>query len=698
MPVRLEDRLRAARARLFVGRDDECALFRDALTAGEPSFFVLYTYGPGGVGKTSLLRAFQRISADHGAAATYLDARDVEPSPEAFLEALRRALDLPEDASVREALEGRRHVLLLDTCEVIAPLDGWLREQFLPGLPQNVLVVLAGRDLPGRAWRSDPGWQALVRLLPLRNLEAEAGRAFLQRRAVPEHQYDAVLGFTHGHPLATSLVADLLDQQPGAVFEPREAPGVIQALLEQFVQHVPGPAHRAALEACALVRFTTETLLRAVLDMPDVHELFGWLRGLSFVEDGTRGLFPHDVAREVLSADLQWRNPDWYADLRGRLRHYYSERLKQAGSRTDRLILSDYTFLHRDHALVRPLFARLRAQWEASSPIQPEPMRPADGPLLTAMVERHEGAEAARIAGYWLERQPGGVMVFRDDEGTAHGFQMTLRLDAATPEERASDPATARAWAYLEAHAPLRPGEHATLFRFWMASETYQDVSPVQSLIFLGRVRHYLNTRSLAYTLLPCHTSTFWGPVFLFGGMTRLREADFEVGGHTYTVFGHDWRAVPPSTWLDQLAGRRFDATPAARPTVLPDPLVVLSRPDFATAVRDAFKAYARPGKMRGNPLLRSRLVAEQVGFEADEADRIEALRGLLAETVDRLDAGPRDAKYARAVHRTYVQPAPTQEQAAERLDLPFSTFRRHLKRGLDRITEMLWEQELGTL
>jgi len=48
-------------------------------------------------------------------------------------------------------------------------------------------------------------------------------------------------------------------------------------------------------------------------------------------------------------------------------------------------------------------------------------------------------------------------------------------------------------------------------------------------------------------------------------------------------------------------------------------------------------------------------------------------------------------------VYRTYVQPAPTQEQAAEQLGVPFSTFRRHLNKGLERVADILWEREVGT-
>jgi DNA-directed RNA polymerase specialized sigma24 family protein len=53
-------------------------------------------------------------------------------------------------------------------------------------------------------------------------------------------------------------------------------------------------------------------------------------------------------------------------------------------------------------------------------------------------------------------------------------------------------------------------------------------------------------------------------------------------------------------------------------------------------------------------------------------------------------------AKQYRALAHTYVHPAPTQEQAAEILDMPFSTYRRHLKEGIDHITEILWQEEIG--
>ena len=98
-----------------------------------------------------------------------------------------------------------------------------------------------------------------------------------------------------------------------------------------------------------------------------------------------------------------------------------------------------------------------------------------------------------------------------------------------------------------------------------------------------------------------------------------------------------------------------------------------------------------RSGGLTGNPLLRSRVVIESRGDRSPEA----ALKRLLQRAVDGLSEHPRDRKLQRALDVTYFRPAPTQEAAAERLGLPFSTYRRHLTDGLDHVTEWLWGQEL---
>ena len=80
----------------------------------------------------------------------------------------------------------------------------------------------------------------------------------------------------------------------------------------------------------------------------------------------------------------------------------------------------------------------------------------------------------------------------------------------------------------------------------------------------------------------------------------------------------------------------------------------------------------------------------------APVAARVVVLQALLQQAIESLQASPRMAKQYHALDQTYIHPAPTQEQAAEMLDIPFSTYRRHLKEGIDHIVEILWQEEIG--
>jgi hypothetical protein len=126
------------------------------------------------------------------------------------------------------------------------------------------------------------------------------------------------------------------------------------------------------------------------------------------------------------------------------------------------------------------------------------------------------------------------------------------------------------------------------------------------------------------------------------------------------------------------------------------EPVIVLSVEEFSSAIRQALGDFTRPNLLTSNPLLRSRLVTERVDPDSKPLDRADALRVLLKDAASKLQSNPRDEKLYRALEHTYFHPAPTQEVAAEQLDLPFSTYRRHLTAGIQRLTEMLWQQEIG--
>lgn len=696
LPSRLADRLSDARKRHFVGRHVERSLFAATLAAHELPFHVLHIYGPGGVGKTTLLREFATMCHNSQTPAILLDGRHIEPSPTAFASAIYAAMGKlsPGTDPHNPIFSPGRSVLLIDTYEQLAPLDSWLRETFLPSLLADTLVVLASRLPLAPVWRTDPSWQTFIRTILLHNLSPEESHMYLTTREISPDQHQEILAFTHGHPLALTLIADVVSQQPAASFRPESSPDIIRALLDHFIEHVPSPAHRAALEVCALVRLTTESLLAEVLSLPDAYELFAWLRDLSFIETGRLGLFPHDLARESLEVDIRWRNPEKYTELHRRVRTYYTNRLQRLQSQEQQHIISDYIFLHRSNPMVQPFYA-----WQESGTLVTEVAQEADYPALLEIITQHEGPESARYAAHWFRHQPQGVLVFRDTSAekqrhtTVAGLLVRVELNATSTQALEADPAIRAAWHHLQRTAPLRPGEVATVFRFWMARDTYQAISPVQTLIASTTVRYYLTMPRLAFTFFLCADPDFWAPLCAYSDMARIPEADFEIPGRRYGAFGHDWRALPPVPWLALLAERETATELSAQPPAPETPGVVFSQDEFAAAVRDALRNAVRPGGLRENPLLRSQLVTERAGADANESRRIAVLQTLLQETCAALQTTPREMKYYRALYHTYLQPAATQEQAAELLDLPLGTFRRHLKSGVTRVIELLWER-----
>jgi hypothetical protein len=654
----------------------------------------LFVYGPGGVGKTALLAAFAEAAETTGVPVWRVDLRGIDVSPPGFVGAVAGALGAADGAAAVATLgSAGRRVLLVDTYERAAGLDDWVRDGFLPGLGADTLVVVAGRDAPGRGWLEDAGWRELLRVVALRNLSPGDARAFLRVAGVAEGWHERVLELTHGHPLALSLLVDVLaqrgDRAAALGLDLYQAPDVFGVLLERFVAGAPSDRHRQALYVCAHARAMTEDLLRTALGGDEAGALFEWLRGLSFVEAGSDGLFPHDLARDVLDADLRWRDRESYADIHRRVRRHVVARIGASAGREQQRAAADLLFLHRGNPGIRRFY-----DWARLGQGYVDGLRAGDAEAMLAMVERHETPEAASVARFWLERQPRAFRVFRrPGDVEPFGFAIMLALHEADAPERAADPGAAAMWSYAVEHGAPRPGEEVWAFRTYMDAEAYQAPSPSFNLGSVLSVQHYASRPRLAWDFIggwadPDAIAPFMAHI----DYARVREADFEVGGRRYGVFAHDWRRAGLEAWFDLMEARELADEPAGgAPPPLPPAGLALSQAEFTGAVRAALRDLRRPEALAANPLAVARVVRDRGAGEPVA----EVLEALLREAVAALQADPRDEKLYRALDRTYLRPAPSHESAAELLAVPLSSFRRHLARGTERVAGWLWEREL---
>lgn len=691
------DRLARARHRRFVGRVGELSLVREALTDPERAVALLHFHGPGGVGKTALLDAIEAVAGACDHEVIRLDAREVRPTPAEVEEGLRARAGAAAGQSLVDALAGRRVVLVLDACERLRAIDDWMRRVALPSLPADTFVVAASRLPPSTSWRLDPGWRDLLRVVALRNLPPEDSAAYLRAEGVPEDLHAGAIASTHGHPLALALVATVVEQG-GDPSDLLQAPEPVRVLLERFLSEVPTPAHRLAVQVTAHARLTTEALLREALQLPDASELFSWLRSLSFIETGSEGVFPHDLARDVVDADLRWRDPPAYVDVHARVRQPILERVRSTVGRARERATFDLVYLHRNNVSVSGYWA-----WDSLGEIVTTPMRLEDRCPILDMVARHEGEESARLAAMWMDAQPEGFTSFVDVDGRLRGFLSVVALTSAAPEQIEADPGTAAVWAFVQRSRPVEPGQKVTALRFVMDGEHHSRPSPGMNLASVTSVQRWLSTPHLAWDFLCLSDPAAWEVMFSYIDYPRIDEATFTVDGEEVGVFGHDWRQVDIGRWLDLMERRELDSSvPAPSAPATSQWVIGLSRQEFASAVRAALRDLQDTVALDRNPLARSCIVEDRISAEATAccaagttpgwaSPRGAALGDLLLEAADRLATSPKDAKLHRALDRTYLRPAGTQERAAEVLGLPFSTYRRHLARAVERIVEDLW-------
>ena len=173
-------------------------------------------------------------------------------------------------------------------------------------------------------------------------------------------------------------------------------------------------------------------------------------------------MFPHDLARDVLDADLRWRDPEGYKGLFRRVGGHIYAALKSSRGREQQRAAFDLKFLFRNlPSVLSPV------DWDAWGHHYPEPAGPGDGARILELVAAAEGEASAAIAERWLDRQPEGFLVVRDEDDDVRGVLGLLDLTAAGEQDRRADPGRAGG---VGVRAPPRPaaagrGDHPDAVR-----------------------------------------------------------------------------------------------------------------------------------------------------------------------------------------------------------------------------------------
>ncbi|WP_431878604.1 hypothetical protein [Amycolatopsis sacchari] len=410
----------------------------------------------------------------------------------------------------------------------------------------------------------------------------------------------------------------------------------------------------------------------------DTTAVFSWLRQQPYIEATPEGLYPHDAVRATLEADLRWRDPERYDDVRVRI-SLAGLRAVRAAAEDDALLrAAEWMFLFRDQGGPEDPY-----DWRAHPHVEDAPLRPGDVPGVLRMAEEAEGPESAAAVAHWVRRQPEAFRVYRyAGSATPVAFMAILRLGAPLPEDRAADPVIDVVWDLVAAAAPLGPGEHLGIRRFAVHPGWYQRRSPLMDLISRRTIAEEMRTRGRAVTFTVFEDGERWRRYLAAAGLREVAVVD--VGGREQHVFGRDWRRQTVEQWVRHRA--RATAPPVAtwpgdeRDGDLP-------RAAFEDGVLEALRTWHTPREFATNVLLRSHLVPP------GSPDPVTDLRGAITKALDALLVDPAGVRAHEALTATYISASRTHKAAARRLGVPYGTYRRHLALAKERLVEHLLRQ-----
>ncbi|MCW3063100.1 MAG: ATPase, partial [Solirubrobacterales bacterium] len=620
LAFRLADRDRQR----FVGRLGELSRLEGLLTE-EQSASVALVHGPGGIGKSTLLRELGRRADEQGWTVHVVEGRDLAPAPDAIEHVLAPARD---DA---------RPLIMFDTYERMSALGGYLRRSVLPSLPAAAKVVIAGRRPPEAGWRQG-GWENLTMEVELRALEEDEALALLRAHGVTdERRARDVAAWAEGSPLALALAAENAspDWRPQGAHDP---PEVVRSLIRQLAESELEGGHLDALGVASIARLTTPALLRSVLPDTDAEEAYTWLRRRTFTEPVGEGLALHELVRRALHADLRRRDQERERQLRRQIVDHLYERARNGST----VLSIDMAHLVESEAI------RWGYGWEGSIHYRIDDVQPGDAVDVRARLKDRGAGPWWQLCEPYFLRAPDRVAVARDAADAVSGFLIAMSPSSA-PAFADEDPVVGRWLAHAREHREL--GDSV----MWHSSVdfTHDPKGRVQAMLGMAGILRS-GAQNPRYAYMPITPRRQGALRFAEAvGAVHLEDLDVELAGAIVECHRIDYGP-------GGLLGFQRDRIYAE--LGLPPPVEEPPSPNGATpevtleAVRDALRNYRVPHRLAESPLATG----------ATPADRAAGVQALLERAAREAFGDTENERLMQKVLvRGYIEATASHEQAA---------------------------------
>jgi len=643
LAARLEDRDRSR----FTGRQDEIAFLDQCLDGADPPASVVHVWGPGGIGKSTLLREVGRRARERGRTVLALDGRELGPAPGVL------------EAALRVVADDARPVVLLDSYEMITALDPYLRRELLPSLPDQALVVIAGRGRPDAGW-SAGGWESVTARLKLGAMPPEEARKLLAAHGVADDRVPAIIDWAAGSPLALALAADAAAADSGwnAARSP-DRPDIFGSLLNRLVETELQDIRPSALGVAVVARSTTPELLRAMLPGEDGEAAYRKLAGLTVIERLGNGIVLHDLVRKALLADLRLRNPELERDLRRRIADYLYERAAAGES----LLIVDMA-----HLVENPLI-KWGFSWDGSVSVRIDSVRPGDAEQAKHGPGNGSDPQLWPLTLRYFTQAPARVAIARDDSDQICGYMVCMSLTTAPPFADA-DPLIGPWLAHARRHAHL--GDSV----LWQSAVDFTSEGKVQAMLGIAGVLRSgaVNPR---YAYLPIDSRVRGAVEFATAiGASHVPELDASFDTVELQCYRLDYG---PGGLLALIRNQIYAELGLAPPLAqLPEDHRPAADLDI---VRDVLKNFRVPRELARSPLARGTSIPERAEFVR------KLVRRAAAEAFG--DSETEKLLYSVLV-AGYLEPLRSHEEAATRLCMSRAAYFRRLRSAVERLAEYM--------